>query len=291
MDRSERSAIVAVPLILVIAAALSWAVSSHGALVAGVPVFAIAVGVAFLIQWLALVPAFALTTERFFDLAGSVTYIIAISLAVALAARGEARAFVLLGLVVVWAARLGSFLFRRVLKAGRDKRFDDIKRSFPRFLLTWTLQGLWVSMTLAAALAAITSTTRKPLDVFTWVGLGVWIAGFGIEALADAQKSRFRADPAHRDRFISSGLWAWSRHPNYFGEIVLWIGIAIIAAPVLRGLQWVSMVSPVFVALLLTKISGIPMLEKRSDAKWGDDPEYRAYKRQTSVLIPRPPRR
>ncbi|MGD8865403.1 MAG: DUF1295 domain-containing protein, partial [Anaerolineales bacterium] len=106
---------------------------------------------------------------------------------------------------------------------------------------------------------------------------------------ADAQKSRFKADPNNEGDFISSGLWAWSRHPNYFGEIMLWIGVALIAAPVLRGWQWVTMISPVFVTLLITQVSGVPMLEKRADETWGGQEDYEQYKKNTPVLIPRPP--
>jgi steroid 5-alpha reductase family enzyme len=172
---------------------------------------------------------------------------------------------------------------------GKDTRFDAIKPSFIRFLNAWTLQGLWVSLTLAAALAAITTTIRKDLAVFALIGVLVWLAGFGIEATADYQKSRFRADPANQGTFIHSGLWAWSRHPNYFGEITLWIGVALIALPVLRGWQWVTLISPVFVFLLLTRVSGVPLLEKSADKKWGGQGDYEAYKRRTPVLVPLPP--
>ena len=114
--------------------------------------------------------------------------------------------------------------------------------------------------------------------------------GFSIEIVADRQKSAFRADPANAGRFISSGLWAWSRHPNYFGEIVLWFGIAILAWPALAGWQLATLVSPLFVYVLLTKGSGIPPLETRAEERWGDDPAYRAYVERTPVLWPRPPR-
>jgi len=105
--------------------------------------------------------------------------------------------------------------------------------------------------------------------------------------MADAQKSRFKADPGNRGKFIQSGLWSRSRHPNYFGEIVLWTGVMIIALPVLQGWQWVALVSPLFVILLLTRVSGVPLLEKKADQAWGGQPEYEAYKKQTPVLIPR----
>jgi steroid 5-alpha reductase family enzyme len=191
--------------------------------------------------------------------------------------------------VAVWAVRLGSFLFARILRDRSDRRFDALKPSLPRFLLTWTLQGLWVLLTLACALAAMTSLRSEPLGAWALLGTCVWAAGFALEAAADREKRRFRADPANRDRFIASGLWAWSRHPNYFGEIVLWSGIALVALPVLTGWQYATLISPVFVYVLLTRVSGIPLLEERAKERWGDDPAYRSYVERTPVLVPRPP--
>jgi len=291
MTKAERASLIAIPAAVLVGAGVAWAGSQGGGEAGGVPVFALAVGLAFLVQWIAFIPAYLLQTERFYDLTGSLTYVTVTALAVLLGPEVDARSVLLLALVVIWAARLGSFLVRRIRKAGKDERFDAIKPSFVRFLSAWTLQGLWVSLTLAAALAAVTTTVREGLAVVTVLGVLVWAAGFGIEATADLQKSRFRADAANRGSFISTGLWAWSRHPNYFGEIVLWIGVAIIAVPVLRGWQWVTLISPVFVALLLTRVSGVPPLEKRADAKWGGQPDYEAYKASTPVLVPRPPSR
>jgi steroid 5-alpha reductase family enzyme len=147
-----------------------------------------------------------------------------------------------------------------------------------------------VTFTLAAALAAITTTTRKPLGLFALIGLLIWLLGFAFEVVADSQKNRFRANPENTGKFIQTGLWAWSRHPNYFGEIVLWIGVAVIALPIMQGWQWVTLISPVFVTLLLTRISGVPMLEKRAEEKWGGQADYEAYRARTPVLIPRPPK-
>ncbi|MGD8791918.1 MAG: DUF1295 domain-containing protein [Anaerolineae bacterium] len=288
MKTSERNAFLALPVVILIGLGLALAGSQGGASVGGIPIFALLVGLAFVIQWLVFIPAYLLQNESFYDLTGSVTYISVTTLAVLLSPEVDGRSLLLLALVVVWAARLGIFLFRRIRRAGKDARFDEIKPSLPRFLLTWTLQGLWVSFTLAAALAAITTTTRKDLGLFAILGFLVWVFGFAIEVVADAQKSRFRADPQNKGKFIHTGLWAWSRHPNYFGEIVLWVGVAIIALPVLRGWQWVTLISPVFVAVLLTRISGLPMLEKRADEKWGGQADYEAYKERTPVLIPRP---
>jgi steroid 5-alpha reductase family enzyme len=208
---------------------------------------------------------------------------------VAPSAATGARSYLLVAMVIVWAVRLGSYLFLRIRKAGADKRFDAIKPSFARFLNAWTLQGLWVTLTLSAALAAITTTERVGLGTVTAIGIVVWVVGIGLEATADAQKSRFRADPANADRFIQTGLWSWSRHPNYFGEILLWVGVAVVALPVLRGWQWVTLISPVFVALLLLRVSGVPLLEKAADEKWGGQLDYEAYKYRTALLLPRPP--
>jgi len=290
MTKAERNAIIAVPVVALVGLGVALAGGQGGGEAFGVPVYVIAVVLAYLIQWIVFVPAYTLQSERFYDLTGAATYMTVTLVAVILAPEVDGRSLLLLALVVIWAGRLGTFLVRRVRKAGKDDRFDAIKRSFPRFLMTWTLQGLWVSLTLAAALAAITTTVRKDLDVFAVAGFLVWAAGFAIEATADRQKSRFRVDPANRGRFISTGLWAWSRHPNYFGEIVLWVGVAIIALPVLRGWQWVTLISPVFVTLLLTRVSGVPLLEKKADAKWGGAADYEAYKARTPVLVPRPPR-
>ena len=289
MKKEDRNALLGVILSVLVGFGVAWAGSQGGATAMGIPIFILAVGAAFVIQWLVFIPSYLLRNESFYDLTGSITYITVTVGALLLSPKVDGRSLLLLALVVIWAARLGTFLFRRIRKAGKDARFDELKTSFSRFLLTWTLQGLWVSLTLAAALAAITTTTRKGLDVFALIGFLIWALGFAFEVVADAQKSRFRADPANKGKFIHKGLWAWSRHPNYFGEIVLWIGVAIIALPVLQGWQWVTLISPVFVTLLITRVSGLPMLEKRADEKWGGQEDYEAYKERTPVLIPWPP--
>lgn len=289
MNKAERTSIISLPVVILVAVGIAWAGSQGGHTAFGIPVFALAVALAFVINWLAFIPAYLLQTEKFFDLTGSFTYISVALMAVLLSPEMDLRSILLTVLVVIWAGRLGTFLFRRIHKAGKDDRFDEIKKSFPRFLLTWSLQGLWVTFTAAAALAAITATAHKDFGIFAIVGLIIWIIGFTFEAVADAQKSRFKANPENKGKFISSGLWAWSRHPNYFGEIVLWIGVAVIAFPVLQGWQYVTLVSPLFVALLLIKISGIPMLEEKADKKWGGQEEYERYKKNTPVLIPQPP--
>ncbi len=287
MKKAERTALIALPIIILVGVGVAFAGSDNGFEAFGIPLFALAVGLAFVIQWLAFVPAFIWQSEKFYDLTGSLTYISVTTIIVLLSPEVDGRSLLLLALILIWAGRLGTFLFRRVQKAGKDGRFDEIKTSFWRFLMAWTLQGLWVTFTFAAAVAAITSRTREELGWVALIGFLVWLFGFAFEVIADNQKSRFREDPANEGKFIQSGLWARSRHPNYFGEIVLWVGVAIIAIPVLQGWQWVTMVSPLFVALLITRISGVPLLEKRADEKWGGQEDYEAYKKRTPTLIPK----
>lgn len=276
-------------VVTVLALGLAVVVDDGAHSFAGVPLLAALALFGFVVQWLVYVPSFLRQTEHYYDLTGALTYASVILLAAGLSAP-DARGWLITGLVLIWCGRLGSFLFLRVRRSGKDSRFDDIKPYWGRFLMAWTLQALWVFMTLLAALVAVTSPAAANWDALATLGLVIWIAGFAIEATADRQKSAFKADPANRGRFIQHGLWAWSRHPNYFGEIVLWAGIAIMATPAMVGWQWLGWLSPLFVCWLLTKVSGIPMLEEQADQRWGGQPDYEAYKANTPVLLPRPPR-
>jgi steroid 5-alpha reductase family enzyme len=287
MKKTDRNAFITFPVLIIIGLLVAVAGSQGGSSIYGMPIFALSVGLAFLIQWLAFIPAYWLQTEKFFDLTGSITYIFVITTAALLSKGMDARSILLWALVVIWAVRLGTFLFRRIRKAGKDNRFDELKPSFIRFLNVWTIQGLWVTFTMAAALVTITSANRKGLDIFAIIGYLVWLLGFSIEVAADTQKSRFSANPDNKGKFIQTGLWSRSRHPNYFGEIMLWTGAAVIALPVLQGWQWIALISPIFVTLLITRVSGVPLLEKKADQKWGGQADYEAYKKNTPVLIPR----
>ena len=244
MKKNDLKSLLITIVIIILASLFALAGSQGGSKVGGIPVFALAVGLIFLIQWVAFIPAYLKQTEKFYDLTGSLTYISVTLLAFLLTPGVDFRATLLMVLVLIWAGRLGTFLFRRVKKAGKDDRFDEIKPNFFRFLNVWTIQALWITFTASAALVAITTTLRKDLDFFAIAGLLVWILGFAFEAVSDAQKSRFNADPENKGKFIQTGLWSRSRHPNYFGEIVLWIGVLMIALPVLQGWQWVALISP-----------------------------------------------
>ena len=287
MSNENSKTLAGIGLVLFLGVAFAWAGSYRGASFAGIPVFTLGVVMAFSIQWIAFVPAMLKRTEKFFDLVGSITYLLVILLSLALVPEADLRSYLLAAMVCIWAGRLGSFLFIRIHKAGSDQRFDKLKNSFVQFIGAWTLQGLWVTFTMAAALAGITSAKPEPIGALALFGTLIWLTGFLLEAIADHQKSAFKKDPENRDSFIQSGLWSISRHPNYLGEIILWVGVSIVAIPVLQGWQWAMLSSPFFVASLLIRVSGIPLLEKKADEKWGGQSDYESYKKRVAVLVPK----
>ncbi|MEM7119243.1 MAG: DUF1295 domain-containing protein [Chloroflexota bacterium] len=287
MSEANRRSLMIFPVLVLIGLGIAWAGSQGGATIGNIPLFMLAVAIIFIIQWVAFIPAFQQQSEKFFDLTGSLTYISVTILLFLLSPNRDARSFLLTAMIVIWAVRLGTFLYRRVQAEGKDGRFDNLKPHFFRFLNVWTIQALWVTFTGAAAYIALTTANQKPLGVVAIIGVLVWLAGFAIEVIADNQKSAFRADSKNKGKFIDTGLWSRSRHPNYFGEIMLWAGVAIVALPVFQGWQWIGLISPFFVVLLLTRVSGIPLLEDRADKKWGGQQDYEAYKEQTPVLVPR----
>ena len=246
--------------------------------------------ITFVIQWMAYIPAFLFRTEKFYDLAGSLTYIFTILFA--LYASGSFK-FLQIGnliigvAIILWAVRLGSFLFMRIHKDKKDGRFDSIKTSFSQFFMTWTLQGMWVFICSSAALVAISSTSGVVINSLFFIGLIIFIFGFAVEVVADNQKSAFRSIPENKDVFINEGLWARSRHPNYFGEISLWTGITVMAISTFEGMNFLALFSPIFSYLLLVYVSGVRMLEYRGHKKWGHLDEYQKYKENTPKLIPR----
>lgn len=287
---SNTKVVAGIFLCLVVGGAIAIAGSDGGLRVGNIPLFVLCAMLGFVLHWLVFVPSYIFQTEHYFDLTGSLSFIGAILLANWLSPATELtsdlRANLLSFMVLAWALRLGVFLFLRVRRSGEDSRFRHIKTRMLRFAFTWTLGGLWVLLTAAAALAAITSGRQVPLGAGAYIGSALWLIGFLFEVIADRQKSAFKAKAQNKGRFINTGLWSISRHPNYFGEICLWLGVAIVAAPVLQGWQILTLVSPVFVIFLLCRVSGIPLLEAQAEERWGDEPDYRSYVKTTPVLIP-----
>jgi len=239
----------------------------------------------FFIHWLFFIPAYIFQTEKFFVFSFSFTYLIASFYALLNAPSYNIFSIVVVSCIVCWAIRLGTFLFMRINKDGEDKRFREIKPSFSRFLMTWTLSGTWVSICLLCVLTAICSSSGVVGGKLFYLGFIFFLFGFIIEIVADYQKTLFRSKPINKNKFITTGLWSFSRHPNYMGEIVLWFGISIMSISSLSGIEYITLISPVFVYLLLTKISGVNFLEESANKKWGHLDEYKDYMRKTPKIF------
>ena len=288
---TQSKSLIGIAVSLIIATLILLAGSQGSLSLQGLPLFAVCGAIGFALHWAIFIPSYVFQTEHYFDLTGSLSYIATVIVAMVLNPSLDIRDLIICAMILVWAVRLGSFLFWRIKKDGQDKRFIVMKTKFTWFLLTWTLGGLWVLVTMAAGLAALTSNTTVELGILGYVGIALWLFGFAVEVIADNQKTQFKKDPNNKDRFITSGLWSWSQHPNYFGEITLWLGLALFTYPVLSGWQLVTLISPIFVYLLLTRLSGIPTLDRLAKEKWGSDSDYIAYVKATSKLMVFPPKK
>ncbi len=286
MSKEDRKAILLLPVVLLIGLGFVAVIGSNTWTEIDMTTAIYPVSFAFVLQWIAFVPAYLKRTERFYDLVGGMSFISVVWLCLLLAPVKGLRSIVLFSMVVLWASRLSIFLFIRIQRSGKDSRFDAIKQSFPRFLIAWTIQGLWITFTLAPVMAALLSGRDHGADLFLWIGGLIWLFGYVFETTADLQKYRFKSDSDNKGKFIKLGLWSVSRHPNYFGEITLWVGVAVIALPVLSGWQYLTLSSPLFIYCLLRYISGIPILEKSADERWGDLKSYQEYKRSVPLLVP-----
>ncbi len=278
-------------VVLIFGGLVAIAGSHNGISFNGIPILVICFIASFLIHWVAFIPAYYFRTEKFYDITGTIAYLLILTLASLLTFRSlneplHTRSVFILILVTIWALRLGVFLFIRVLKAGEDQRFREPKQNFSIFLVWWNTSALWVFLTSVNALTMIINNVEFCNDLYFYVGIFLWLIGFVFETIADDQKRRFKKDLLNKDKFISTGLWSISRHPNYFGEILLWSGIAIISLPTLQGWQFVTLISPIFIFLLLTKVSGINLLEDIADERWGGELEYDNYKKNTPMLVP-----
>ena len=248
--------------------------------------FKFLISMAVLIQFAIFLPSFLFQTEKFYDLTGSLTFISVTSIAYFSLDNPTTIDTILYLYVIVWAGRLGIFLFRRINKDGKDERFDKAKKKFFWFLQYWMGQAAWVVFTAGASILAILSPVEAELEVLAFIGIFLWWSGFLIEVISDYQKRKFRETSDPKTEFISTGLWARSRHPNYFGEITLWVGMAVISLSSLSGIEYVTaVVSPLFVYLLLRKAEGVPMLERIADERYGELTDYQEYKANTPVLM------
>jgi len=234
--------------------------------------------------------SYCFQTEKIYDLTGSLTYITVAIFSLRCNNyqfnEDNWRQLILMILVIVWAVRLGGFLFYRVIASGGDSRFDKYKSKPFAFLIVWLIQATWVYFTLFPTIVANQETRPLKLWWLDYVGIGVWTIGFFCECLADYQKWKFKQNPDNKGKFISTGIWSISRHPNYFGEITLWIGVFLICARTFEGWEWVSVLSPLFIICLICFVSGLPQLETSGMERYGGKPEYQEYLRKVPVLVP-----
>ena len=238
----------------------------------------------FLLHLLIFIPSFLYKTEHYYDLTGSLSFLGSIGLVLFLHPQPTLRVIITCLCIVLWSARLGAFLFFRVKRVGKDGRFDQIKTQFSWFLMTWTFSVAWVLISLGPSLIAVTTKKQLGFDSFAYLGFALWFVGFFIEVIADWQKTQFKK--RNPNAFINSGLWRYSRHPNYVGEVLLWLGLSIAAFPYLESFQYLLLASPVLIYVLLRYISGVNMLETRADKKWGGGLEYESYKANTAIFFP-----
>ena len=276
---------------VLIAFLVSFASSQNGASYNDYPISIICMALSFIIHWLVFIPSYFFKTEKFYDITGTVAYLsILLTTAYLINLVNDEgillRSIISIIFVMIWAIRLGIFLFKRVIKVGEDKRFEHAKKSFSKFLMFFNISALWVFLTIVNVLTMIINNSDSVTDLFFIIGLTIVIIGFIIEVVADMQKRKFRTNISNKGQFISSGLWSISRHPNYFGEMMIWVGMSFVTIPILIGWQFITLISPIFVIFLLTKVSGINLLEASANDKWGADKNYQDYKDKTSVLIP-----
>ncbi|KAJ3247666.1 hypothetical protein HDU78_003472 [Chytriomyces hyalinus] len=298
----------------------------------------ITLAVDFGIQFVFYIYSAARQTETLYDLSGSLTYIVCVLVALLLRDNGDVNAIsslhprqiVAAALVLIWALRLGSFLFMRFVfviitssfnkkpdpyptplrvQKHADRRFDTLKTNPVQFAIPWSLQVIWIFLTAFPVFAILgnISTAQNAFGASDGIGIAIWVFGFVVEAVADAQKSAFKTknptkfvslsaavistDVALKNAAINlkqmqTGLFKYSRYPNYFGEVTLWVGMFILCANGFTdSWQWVTIISPIFVFCLIYFLSGVAMLEKSSEARYGQDPEFIAYKARTSKFI------
>lgn len=230
-------------------------------------------------------PSVLVKTEKFYDITGSIAVWAMISVAVNLSPSLHVRDIILSTMAGIWTTRLGLFLLHRIHQQKIDRRFNDIKKNPLSFLIAWEMSAAWTFITLLCVLTAISSPLQSPINTLDYILISAWLAAFLIEAIADWQKLQFKKTKS-KTPFIQTGLWRYSRHPNYFGEISMWICVACLAAPNLSIATSVCLLSPAFIYWLLTQVSGINLLEVQSDKKYGTLKSYQDYKASTPRLIP-----
>ena len=225
-------------------------------------------------------------TDIFFDLVGSLSFLSIGVISLLLIPNIDANQILVFFLLLFWSLRLGPFLFIRRLGANNDERLEEFFKSPLSLYFLWSMNSLWVFFTSLSMIIIFSSPNENEFGLIQWLGLIVWVTGYVIEVISDSQKTKF--NKFNKGKFINIGLWKYIRHPNYLGEIIIWVGIFIISLNYIHSLtSFLSILSPIFVFLLLRFITGVPQLEARGKEKWGHLDEYNSYKEKTGLLFPK----
>jgi steroid 5-alpha reductase family enzyme len=238
------------------------------------------------IQVLFFIFASAFKTDKVTDLAYGLTFVILSWILLVYNKTFTLTNVIIAIMVTAWGVRLAGYLFYRILKTKKDERFNGIRENFWKFAMFWTFQTLLIFIIMLPIIFLMSQDYLNALSIIGIIGFFVWALGFAMESIADAQKFAFRNNPKNKNKWIENGLWYYSRHPNYFGEILCWIGIFVYIVPILSGISWIAILSPISIIVSLLFFSGIPLLEKKSDEVYGKNKDYKKYKKTTSVLIP-----
>lgn len=199
------------------------------------------------------------------------------------------RMVLITALITLWGLRLSIHILLRNKGKKEDHRYAQWRKEWGKlhmvraYFQVFLLQGFLMLM-VATPVYFASASSGTPLNILDFTGLGVWTLGFIFESIGDYQLSRFKQDPANKGKIMTTGLWQYTRHPNYFGEVTQWWGIFLIALSATNG--WYTIISPLLISFLILKVSGIPMLEK----KYQGNPEFEVYKKRTSAFFPLPPK-
>ncbi len=232
------------------------------------------------------IPAYKFKTDKLTDISYSVTFVV-VALFGLLTNHISLSKLVLFLMIFIWAFRLGTYLLTRIQKMGKDNRFDSMRASIIKFGSFWVLQGFTVFVVLIPA-SYFFHESFEQFTLLSYAGILLWLIGLVIETIADYQKTTFIKNPENKGKWVNAGLWKYMRHPNYLGEILVWTGVYLYIFPALSSeLAILGLVSPLFITFLLVFVSGIPLLEKSANKKWGNNHDYAIYKKNTGKLVPK----
>ena len=273
-------------IVLLIIISITYLLSFDSIKINNFPIVYIFTIIILILNTLSFMHSYAFKTDIFFDLIGSISFISVGVASLILITDVDANQILIFFLLIFWALRLGPFLFIRRLSAGLDERLSEYFKSPLSLYFIWTMNSLWVFLTSLSMIIIFSSSQNNEFGLIQWLGLLIWVLGFLIEVVSDTQKSKF--NKKNKGAFIDVGLWKYIRHPNYLGEIIIWLGIFVISISYINSIfTALSILSPIFVFILLRFLTGVPQLEQRGQEKWGKQEKYLKYKEKTGILLPK----